>query len=112
MKNIVTNNDHKEMWINAILRRNDNKLDAPLTLPNGLLSKDGITFNFKGGSFTIDEAKHYMEHGSLGTQIKHDSERLTKRETVALRIYIDDTDCMDIAHAFLMADAFLEESSK
>lgn len=108
------NNDQKIIWIDALLVRNDNKLAAPLILPHGLLSQDGVTFKFKGGSFAIEEARQYMEHGTLSG----DSERLTKREEVALSI-MSSMDgegygsFKDMAvDAFKMADAFLEESSK
>ena len=111
------NNDQKIIWIDALLARNDNQLTAPLNLPQGLLSQDGIEFKFNGGSFDIGEAKYYMEHGTLGTQIKHDSELLTKRQEVALRILCSLNNKMsdsqrDILYSLKLADAFLEESSK
>jgi hypothetical protein len=101
------NNDQKIIWIDALLARNDNKLEAPLILPHGLLSQDGVTFKFKGGSFAIEEARQYMEHGTLSG----DSDRLTKRQEVALRIYCSG-EGYTMKISYKLADEFLEESRK
>lgn len=110
--------EDKIFWIGALLVRNNMQLTPPLNMPNGLTSQDGKTFSFNGGSFTAEEARHYLKHKTLDSVEKHDSERLTKRETVALSIMSS----MDgggygsfkymAADSFKMADAFLEESSK
>lgn len=110
-------NDQKIIWIAALLARNDNQLTAPLNLPQGLLSQDGMEFKFNGGSFTLIEAAYYIEHGTSDTQVKHDSERLTKRQEVALRIFCasssdDDRTIKNIGWSLKMADEFLEEASK
>ena len=111
-------NETKIFWIGALLVRNNMQLTPPLNMPNGLTSQDGKTFSFKDGSFTAEEAQYYLKHKTLDSVEKQDSERLTKREEVALRIACaaisaDKTaDDNMIKNSYLFADAFLEESSK
>jgi len=108
-------NEYKIFWIGALLVRNNMQLTPPLNMPNGLTSQDGKTFSFNGGQFTAEEARHYLKHKTLDIVEQHDSERLTKREEVALRIFVagvNDHGFDAIAPSYAMADAFLEESGK
>ncbi len=108
-------NEDKIFWIGALLVRNNMQLTPPLNMPNGLISQDGNEFLFNGGSFTVEEAQYYLKRKTLDGVEKHDSEHLTKREKVALRIFcqgVNDHGFDAIAGSYAMADAFLEESNK